>query len=258
MKEFSVNDVKTLKHLDKNKLDGYIMLLEQKEADKVKDIGDIFGQKVCSYKENTFLEIYSELEKGETLISLTPEKINFYIWYSVENKDCEKGKYKESVDKGYFITLLKLLKTHYEEYLENSEYYENKYGSENLISDDEDCENGRKAGNLAVCTNPDWEEDWKEFIKHDVQFEGESVLLLLIHKLKLMQKFYSPESSEFHFGEAKKVYKQVTHALDLAKGCIETDVLEQYDFSPEADKVLQKNTRKFFLYIANHFRKWWN
>ena len=220
-KEFSIKDIRTLKNLNKDKLDFYIDYLKTyKKVDRVPledapevereiirhlsknakwyykyteillDIVDIFkeypnGQEL---QFNIANDIRKILEDGSHLDVMTPNIINFYINEVIIQDRYEHGVIVDNVEKGYFLTLLKLLKKQLQQYLKNTQYYEDKYGAENLLSLAEDCENGRKAGNMAVETSTTWEEDWKEFIKHDMPWDPGYFYLLIVHKLKLMRE----------------------------------------------------------------------
>lgn len=301
MKEFSIKDIRTLKNLNKDKLDFYIDYLKTykkvekvpleeapeveknvikhfnktakwyyKYTDTLLDVVDIFKD-YPNGKEPQFdivNDIRIILEDGNHLDVMTPNLINFYINKVIIQDRFYHGVIVDNVEKGYFLALLKLLKKQLNKYLKNPQYYENKYGSENLLTLDEDCENGRKAGNMAVATNNSWEVDWKEFIKHDMQWDPEFFYLLIVHKLKLMRKYFDPDNGNTNLCKksAKRNCRQIDKALELAK------FLEDDEWADEAtkdiedwqerlkihDKLWKQANRKFFLYLANHYEEWWD
>ena len=164
--------------------------------------------------------------------------------------------------------MLKLLKRQLQQYLKNTQYYEDKFGAENLLTLDEDCENGRKAGNMAVATNPTWEEDWKEFIKHDMQWDPGFFYFLIVHKLKLMRKYFDPDtgSTSLCRRSAKRDCRQIDKALELAAilnddkwiDAATKDIKDVKERIKVHDKLWKQATRKFFLYLANHYEGWWD
>lgn len=301
MKKFSIDDVRTLKNFNKEKLDFYINYLKKyknveevplKEAcewerkvarnsnkkaefyyrfpEDLFDIFYVFGN--CPYLEKpegyAVENIHKILAEGSNLDAITPSIIYFYITdVSIDHYYYQSFIF-EDVEKGYFLTLLKILKKQLQQYLKNPQYYEKKYGAENLLTLDEDCENGRKAGSMAVATNPDWEEDWKEFIKHDMQWDPKFLELLIVHKLKLMRKYYDPDTGGTCLirRSAKRNCRQIDKALELAA------VLEDDEWTAKAtkdikdrskrftvqDRLYKQATRRFFLYLANHYNRWWD
>lgn len=300
-KEFSIKDIRTLKNLNKDKLDFYIDYLKTyKKVERVpiEEAPETEKSVVMHFNKNakwyykyskTLLEIDAIFEDypngkelefsaaddirkilqiGDHLDVLTPNLINFYINQVIIQDRFEHGVIVDNVEKGYFLVLLKLLKKQLNQYLKKQKYYEDKYGAENLLSLDEDCENGRKAGNLAVATNPTWEEDWKEFIKHDMQWDPGFLFVLIVHKLKLMRKYFDPDKgfTSLCRRSAKRNCRQIDKALELAAVLNEDewldeatkdikDKIENYEMRA---KLWKQATRRFFLYIANHYERWWD
>ena len=300
-KEFSIKDIRTLKNLNKDKLDFYIDYLKTyKKVDRVPledapeverevirllsknakwyykyteillDIVDIFKEYPSGQEPqfNIANDIRKILEDGSHLDVMTPNLINFYINEVITQDRFEHGVIVDNVEKGYFLTLLKLLKKQLQQYLKNTQYYEDKYGAENLLTLDEDCENGRKAGNMAVATNTTWEEDWKEFIKHDMQWDPGFFYFLIVHKLKLMRKYFDPDtgSTSLCRRSAKRNCRQIDKALELAvflnddKWVDEAtkDIKDVQERIKIQHKLWKQATRRFFLYIANHYEGWWD
>ncbi len=300
-KEFSIKDVRTLKNLNKDKLDFYIDYLKTykkiekvpleeapesesivirlsnkkarwyyKYTDTLLDIVDIFedypNRQVLQF--NNANGIRKILEDGNHLDMMTPNLINFYINEVIIQDTFEYGVIVDNVEKGYFLTLLKLLKKQLNQYLKNPQYYEDKYGSENLLTLDEDCENGRKAGNMAVATSATWEEDWKEFIKHDMQWDPGFFYSLIVHKLKLMRKYFDPDNGKTSLcrRNAKRDCRQIDKALEFAmvlnddKWVDEAtkDINDAKERIRARDKLWKQAKRRFFLYLANHYEGWWD
>lgn len=300
-KEFSIKDIRTLKNLNKDKLDFYIDYLKTyKEVERVSleeapevergvikhfnktanwyykytdtllNIVDIFkdypnGQEPQFDLANNIRKI---LENGNYLDVMTPNLINFYINQVIIQDRFDHGVIVDNVEQGFFLTLLKLLKKQLQQYLKNTKYYEEKYGAENLLALDEDCENGRKAGNMAVATSATWEEDWKEFIKHDMHWDPRFFYFLIVHKLKLMRKYFDPDtgSTSLCRRSAKRDCRQIDKALELAaflnddKWVDEAtkDIKEVRERFKIHDKLWKQATRRFFLYLANHYEGWWD
>lgn len=300
-KEFSIKDIRTLKNLNKDKLDFYIDYLKTyKKVERVPledapeverkvircfnknakwyykyteillDIVDIFNDYPSGQEPqfNIANDIRKILEDGSHLDVMAPNLINFYINEVISQDRFEHGVIVDNVEKGYFLTLLKLLKKQLQQYLKNTQYYEDKYGAENLLTLEEDCENGRKAGNMAVATSTTWEEDWKEFIKHDMQWDPGFFYFLIVHKLKLMREYFDPDNGNTSLcrRSAKRNCRQIDKALELAaflnddKWVDEAtkdikDVRERFKIQ---DKLWKQATRRFFLYIANHYERWWD
>lgn len=300
-KEFSIEDIRTLKNLNKDKLDFYIDYLKTyKEVERVSleeapeaergvikhfnktakwyynytetllDIIEIFkdypnGQELQFDLANDIRKI---LENGNHLDVITPNLINFYINQVIIQDRFDHGVIVDNVEKDYFLILLKLLKRQLQQYLKNTQYYEDKFGAENLLTLDEDCENGRKAGNMAVATNPTWEEDWKEFIKHDMQWDPGFFYFLIVHKLKLMRKYFDPDtgSTSLCRRSAKCDCRQIDKALELAAvlnddkwvDAATKDIKDVKERIKVHDKLWKQATRKFFLYLANHYEGWWD
>ena len=299
-KVFSIKDIRTLKNLNKDKLDFYIDYLKTyKKVEKVPveeapeiernvikhfnknakwyykytetllDIVDIFkdypiGQELQFSKAN---EIRKILVAGNWFI-MGPKLINFYINEVILQDRFEHGVIADNIEKGYFLSLLKLLKKQLKQYLKNPQYYEDKYGSENLLTLDEDCENGRRAGNMAVATSTTWEEDWKEFIKHDMQWDPGFFYFLIVHKLKLMREYFDPDNGNTSLcrRSAKRDCRQIDKALELAaflnddKWIDEAakDIKDVRERIKIHDKLWKQATRRFFLYLANHYEGWWD
>lgn len=299
-KVFSIKDIRTLKNLNKDKLDFYIDYLKTyKKVEKVPveeapeiernvikhfnknakwyykytetllDIVDIFkdypiGQELQFSKAN---EIRKILVAGNWFI-MGPKLINLYINEVILQDRFEHGVIADNIEKGYFLSLLKLLKKQLKQYLKNTQYYEDKYGSENLLTLDEDCENGRRAGNMAVATSTTWEEDWKEFIKHDMQWDPGFFYFLIVHKLKLMREYFDPDNGNTSLcrRSAKRDCRQIDKALELAaflnddKWVDEAtkDIKDVRERIKIHDKLWKQATRRFFLYLANHYEGWWD
>lgn len=299
-KVFSIKDIRTLKNLNKDKLDFYIDYLKTyKKVEKVPveeapeiernvikhfnknakwyykytetllDIVDIFkdypiGQELQFSKAN---EIRKILVAGNWFI-MGPKLINLYINEVILQDRFEHGVIADNIEKGYFLSLLKLLKKQLKQYLKNPQYYEDKYGSENLLTLDEDCENGRRAGNMAVATSTTWEEDWKEFIKHDMQWDPGFFYFLIVHKLKLMREYFDPDNGNTSLcrRSAKRDCRQIDKALELAaflnddKWVDEAtkDIKDVRERIKIHDKLWKQATRRFFLYLANHYEGWWD
>ena len=299
-KVFSIKDIRTLKNLNKDKLDFYIDYLKTyKKVEKVPveeapeiernvikhfnknakwyykytetllDIVDIFkdypiGQELQFSKAN---EIRKILVAGNWFI-MGPKLINLYINEVLLQDRFEHGVIADNIEKGYFLSLLKLLKKQLKQYLKNPQYYEDKYGSENLLTLDEDCENGRRAGNMAVATSTTWEEDWKEFIKHDMQWDPGFFYFLIVHKLKLMREYFDPDNGNTSLcrRSAKRDCRQIDKALELAaflnddKWVDEAtkDIKDVRERIKIHDKLWKQATRRFFLYLANHYEGWWD
>lgn len=300
-KVFSLEDVRTLKNLKLDKLDCYIDYLSSlecidrlpleeaptnekevilhfnKEAKwyykypaKLLRIVDIFedyplGQE---FQFDIANNIRTALETKEGLRAMTPEAINFYINEVALQDRLFHGVIADNVEKGYFLKLLKLLKRQFAQYQGKAEYYERKYGKENLLSLDEDCENGRRAGNMAVATNPNWESEWKEFIKHDMHWDGKFLYFLLLHKLKLLRKYFDPDTDQTSLCErsARRNCRQIDKALELAKPLDEdawllemTRDIEDFKEREKArERLYKKANRRFFLYLADHYEGWWD
>ncbi len=300
-KEFSIKDIRTLKNLNKDKLDFYIDYLKTykkvervslEEAPEVErkvirhfsknakwyykyteillDIVDIFKEYPSGQEPqfNVANDIRKILEDGSHLDVMTPNLINFYINEVIIQDRFEHGVIVDNIEKGYFLTLLKLLKKQLQQYLKNTQYYEDKYGAENLLTLDEDCENGRKAGNMAVATSTTWEEDWKEFIKHDMQWDPGFFYFLIVHKLKLMREYFDPDNGNTSLcrRSAKRDCRQIDKALELAaflnddKWVNEAtkDIKDVRERIKIHDKLWKQATRRFFLYLANHYEGWWD
>ena len=300
-KEFSIKDIRTLKNLNKDKLDFYIDYLKTyKKVERVPledapeverkiircfsknakwyykyteillDIVDIFKEYPSGQEPqfNIANDIRKILEDGSHLDVMTPNLINFYINEVITQDRFEHGVIVDNVEKGYFLTLLKLLKKQLQQYLKNTQYYEDKYGAENLLSLDEDRENGRKAGNMAVATSTTWEEDWKEFIKHDMQWDPGFFYFLIVHKLKLMREYFDPDNGNTSLcrRSAKRNCRQIDKALELAaflnddKWVDEAtkDIKDVQERIKIQHKLWKQATRRFFLYIANHYEGWWD
>ena len=299
-KVFSIKDIRTLKNLNKDKLDFYIDYLKTyKKVEKVPveeapeiernvikhfnknakwyykytetllDIVDIFkdypiGQELQFSKAN---EIRKILVAGNWFI-MGPKLINLYINEVILQDRFEHGVIADNIEKGYFLSLLKLLKKQLKQYLKNPQYYEDKYGSENLLTLDEDCENGRRAGNMAVATSTTWEEDWKEFIKHDMQWDPGFFYFLIVHKLKLMREYFDPDNGNTSLcrRSAKRDCRQIDKALELAAFLNDNkwvdeatkDIKDVRERIKIHDKLWKQATRRFFLYLANHYEEWWD
>ena len=300
-KEFSIKDIRTLKNLNKDKLNFYIDYLKTyKKVERVPledapeverkiircfsknakwyykyteillDIVDIFKDYPSGQEPqfNIANDIRKILEDGSHLDVMTPNLINFYINEVIIQDRFEHGVIVDNVEKGYFLTLLKLLKKQLQQYLKNTQYYEDKYGAENLLTLDEDYENGRKAGNMAVATSTTWEEDWKEFIKHDMQWDPGFFYFLIVHKLKLMREYFDPDNGNTSLcrRSAKRNCRQIDKVLELAvflnddKWVDEAtkDIKDVRERIKIHDKLWKQATRRFFLYIANHYEGWWD
>lgn len=300
-KEFSIKDIRTLKNLNKDKLDFYIDYLKTyKKVERVPledapeverniikhfnknakwyykyteillDIVDIFKEYPSGQEPqfNIANDIHKILEDGSHLDVMTPNFINFYINEVIIQDRFEHGVIVDNVEKGYFLTLLKLLKKQLQQYLKNTQYYEDKYGAENLLTLDEDCENGRKAGNMAVATSTTWEEDWKEFIKHDMQWDPGFFYFLIVHKLKLMREYFDPDNGNTSLcrRSAKRNCRQIDKALELAAvlnddewvDAATKDIKDAKERIKVHDKLWKQATRKFFLYLSNHYEGWWD
>lgn len=300
-KEFSIKDIRTLKNLNKDKLDFYIDYLKTyKKVDRVplEDVPEVERKFVRHFSKNAkwyykyteilldIVDIFKDypsgqepqfniandirkiLEDGSHLDVMTPNLINFYINEVIIQDRLEHGVIVDNVEKGYFLTLLKLLKKQLQQYLKNTQYYEDKYGAENLLTLDEDCVNGRKAGNMWAATNTTWEEDWKEFIKHDMQWDPGFFYFLIVHKLKLMREYFDPDNGNTCLcrRSAKRNCRQIDKALELAaflnddKWVDEAtkEIKDEQERIKIHDKLWKQATRRFFLYLANHYEEWWD
>jgi len=264
LEEVSEADKTVLTLLNKNSTHSY------KYTKTILDIDDIFKKYPCGGEPgfDTASKIRTILEDGSYVSKMTPNLINFYINQVVFQESFEPGVVALNVEKGYFLSLLKLLKEQLEEYLKNPKFYDEKYGEENLISLDEDCENGRKAGNMAAATSSTWEKDWKEFIKHDMQWDPGFFYYLIVHKLKLMRDYYDPDNGETCLcrRSAKRDCRQIEKALSLAAALEDDDWVDEAtkdikdckERVKAGEKLWKQAKRRFFLYLANHYENWWD
>ena len=299
--DFSLNDVKTLKYINRDLLDFYInyltsnnnvkkvpinevdektrtidLTLDKKATvhyeydDTLRDIEDIFKDYPVGKEPQSdlTLSLYDVLNQGACIDVFTPNIINYYINQVLFIESFKPGLLASNIENGYFVILLKRLKEQLSEYSLDPQKYEDKYGKENLISLDEDCENGRKAGNMAVATSDTWEEDWKEFIKHDMQWDGGFFYYLIVHKLELMRKYYDPVNGQTSLVKegAKQVSKEIDKALALAK-YLENDnwlnektkdIVDINKRIAKKEKLWSEARRKFFVYLADHYEGWWD
>ena len=287
MKDLLIEDVRTLKFLNKEKLDYFIDCLEKGEKiegrtsdqislftdDSIPD--DNHGLGIIAYNlfkdfsledfdktaQQRCKEALTVINSNKEKLDLKPSQINYFMHDMLFSDLMLEEKTVKLLfeEKGLYYLLL-CLRNSLNEYLPSASYYEEKYGSENLISDEEDCENGAKAGSLAVKTNPTWEEDWKEFIKHDMQWDGKFLILLIIHKLELMKKYFSEEKYlyDFEFDGCANTEEEINKALELSKFVVGDGWIDENIIEDERAKLKAKANRDFFIYLADHFERWWH
>lgn len=127
--------------------------------------------------------------------------------------------------------------------------------------------NGEKADVHNFPVSKTWQADWKEFIKRDMQWDFMFFHRLIVHKLELMKSFFNSDNENTILCKqsAKEIYEQICKALELA------DAIEDDDWIYECAKGIEnvkerikaenksrkQANRKFFLYLAAHYEKWW-
>ena len=140
----------------------------------------------------------------------------------------------------------------------------------------------------ADVVNPEWENDWKEVVSKDFQFDSEYLIRIMVHKLNLMLTYFIKQaetSEESYVGGAdiddiiddlgyacylgNKVLNFNTDPFidDLWKTYGNPDWLNGKDNSPEFrlwnklnNETVQDRdtlTKKFFNFIGENIHTWW-
>lgn len=139
----------------------------------------------------------------------------------------------------------------------------------------------------ADVVNPEWENDWKEVVSKDFQFDSEYLIRIIIHKLNLMLTYFTKqaETGEKYEGGAPiddivddlsyvcylgdKILHFNTDSFvdDLWKTYGNPNWLTGQDNSPEFrlwerlnNEMVQDRdtlTKKFFNFIGENIHTWW-
>lgn len=140
----------------------------------------------------------------------------------------------------------------------------------------------------ADVVNPEWENDWKEVISKDFQFDSEYLIRLIVHKLNLMLTYFtklSETSEEAYEGGAPidDIIDDLGYACylggkilnfdhdsfidDLWKSYGNPGWLTGEDDSPEfrlwerlSNEIVKSRndlTKKFFNFIGENIHTWW-
>ena len=139
----------------------------------------------------------------------------------------------------------------------------------------------------ADVVNPEWENDWKEVVEKDFQFDSEYLIRIMVHKLNLMLTYFTKqaETGEKYEGGAPidDIIDDLSYACYLGDKILHFNIdsfvddlwktygnpnwLTGQDNSPEfrlwerlSNEMVQDRdtlTKKFFNFIGENIHTWW-
>lgn len=137
--------------------------------------------------------------------------------------------------------------------------------------------------------NESWQQRWEEVVSTDHDYDGDFLIRIITHKIKLMEEYFSvngdrlsfPSGSNeytiakiiktlqtaygmgvkiltFNYGEAAdELFEEKGNVQWLIESSEEEDYLEWSRLSNEATEARKKDVEKFFKYIGRHINSWW-